>query len=380
MMEFTYNGMVRHGFGFYNPNHAAALMCAVFPFLWGWRRHASIGWGMSLILAIPLAMTFSRTGVLVLFFECVSFYFLSSRRHWKQMAAIGAGTAVVLLSLGVFNRFHMDRAVANRPEIWLAGLKLIGRNPQGVGLGHSGAVVSAFLLDGITCRTLVNAHLTLLAECGILVGFLWLIFMTYALLQGYRKPRSWCAFGGMCLSACNATIFDWRILTDFRRFGNYSWTNFALSWLLLLLFLAMGVYLSWGSFSVKRLACSLLASLIVVTVPFCFMDQKTPQVHDGIAYSSPDAPLVLYDGTWSLKTVLPYCRDGFRIPLEPKLCLVDAEEVMLFGNAAEYAGCFPKSRLVFVHPPEFFTPPANTVKIIVAGHDPRTWAFPVDRE
>lgn len=150
MMEFTYNGMIRHGFGFHNPNHAAALICALFPFLWGWRRHASIGWGMSLILAIPLAMTFSRTGVLVLFFECVSFYFLSSRRHWKEMAATGAGTAVVLLSLGVFNRFHMDRAVANRPEIWLAGLKLIGRNPQGVGLGHSGPLFRLSCLTGST--------------------------------------------------------------------------------------------------------------------------------------------------------------------------------------------------------------------------------------
>ena len=34
MMEFTYDGMVRQGFGFYNPNHAAAVICAVFPFLW----------------------------------------------------------------------------------------------------------------------------------------------------------------------------------------------------------------------------------------------------------------------------------------------------------------------------------------------------------
>lgn len=38
MMEFTYDGMVRYGFGFYNPNHAAALICAVMPFLWGWKR------------------------------------------------------------------------------------------------------------------------------------------------------------------------------------------------------------------------------------------------------------------------------------------------------------------------------------------------------
>jgi hypothetical protein len=32
MMEFTCNGMVRWGFGFYNPNHAAALFCVLVPF------------------------------------------------------------------------------------------------------------------------------------------------------------------------------------------------------------------------------------------------------------------------------------------------------------------------------------------------------------
>lgn len=39
MMEFTYNGMVRWGFGFENPNHAAALFCAVLPLLWGWKKY-----------------------------------------------------------------------------------------------------------------------------------------------------------------------------------------------------------------------------------------------------------------------------------------------------------------------------------------------------
>ena len=53
MMEFTYDGMVRYGFGFYNPNHAAALICAVMPFLWGWKRFQPLGWCLSLILTVP---------------------------------------------------------------------------------------------------------------------------------------------------------------------------------------------------------------------------------------------------------------------------------------------------------------------------------------
>jgi len=37
MMEFTVNGCLRHGFGFANPNHAAAAICALFPFCRRWR-------------------------------------------------------------------------------------------------------------------------------------------------------------------------------------------------------------------------------------------------------------------------------------------------------------------------------------------------------
>ena len=38
MMEFTYDGFVRWGFGFHNPNHAAAAICALLPFVWGFVR------------------------------------------------------------------------------------------------------------------------------------------------------------------------------------------------------------------------------------------------------------------------------------------------------------------------------------------------------
>ena len=45
MMEFTYDGIVRQGFGFYNPNHAAALICALLPFCWAgllrWKHPAA---------------------------------------------------------------------------------------------------------------------------------------------------------------------------------------------------------------------------------------------------------------------------------------------------------------------------------------------------
>ena len=64
----------------------------------------------------------------------------------------------------------IDGAIVNRPKIWLAGLQLFAANPMGVGFGSSGEIASAIMLpDGITVRTLVNSHLTLLAEMGALV-------------------------------------------------------------------------------------------------------------------------------------------------------------------------------------------------------------------
>ena len=35
--------MDRYSFGFYNPNHAAALVCATVPLCWGWMRCVWLG-------------------------------------------------------------------------------------------------------------------------------------------------------------------------------------------------------------------------------------------------------------------------------------------------------------------------------------------------
>lgn len=226
MMEFTFDGIVRQGFGFYNPNHAAALICAIFPFLWGWKKYAWIGWMLTFLLTVPLVMTYSRTGVLVLAFELAAYFIISKTKNWKLIAAIAGGILLILLIGGIFGRFTLDKAVANRPEIWFAGLKLYAVNPFGVGLGNSGTVVSNFILDSIQCRTLVNSHLTLLAEFGCITGFLWFLSIFYALLTGIKKPRTWCAVAGLCISATIASIFDWDLLSDFQNYGDLPLLNF----------------------------------------------------------------------------------------------------------------------------------------------------------
>ena len=369
MMEFTFDGIVRQGFGFYNPNHAAALICAIFPFLWGWKKYAWIGWILTFLLTVPLVMTYSRTGVLVFGFELAAYFIISKTKNWKLIAAIAGGILLILFIGGIFGRFSLDKAVTNRPEIWLAGLKLYAANPLGVGLSNSGMIVSNFMLENIQCRTLVNSHLTLLAEFGIFAGFFWFSFIFYALFTGVKKLRTWCAVAGLAISALCASIFDWDLLSDFQNFGELPLLNFVLSWLMLLLFLVLTLYLLWGKVNWKRFGIAAGCAILCVILPLGLWRTDTPKVKHDIVFTSPDAPLVLYDEEWNIKSLLPYCKDGYQIPLQPGLIKINAEKIMLFGNAAEYAPEFPESKITYINPPEFFEPVANTEKIILPPHD-----------
>ena len=371
MMEFTFDGIVRQGFGFYNPNHAAALICAIFPFLWGWKKYAWIGWILTFLLTVPLVMTYSRTGVLVLVFELAAYFILSKTKNWKQIVAIAGGILLILFIGGIFGRFALDKAVTNRPEIWFAGLKLYAANPLGIGLSNSGTVVSNFMLENIQCRTLVHSHLTLLVEFGIIAGFFWFSFIFYALFSGIKKLRTWCAVAGLCISATGASIFDWDLLSDFQNYGELPLLNFVLSWLMLLLFLVLTLYLLWGKVNLKRFGIAAGCAIWCVILPFCLWRSDTPKVKNNIVYTSPDAPLVLYDEEWNIKSLLPYCKNNYQIPLQPGLVKIKTEKIILFGNAAEYAPEFPESKITYVNPPDFFDPVANTEKIILPPHDTR---------
>ena len=79
LLEFTVNGFVRQSFGFVNPNHAAAAICALFPFCWGWGGAAGVralprvwrwaGRIACVALCVMLAMTYSRTGAVLVITE-----------------------------------------------------------------------------------------------------------------------------------------------------------------------------------------------------------------------------------------------------------------------------------------------------------------------
>ena len=87
-----------------------------------------------------------------------------------------------------------------------------------------------------------------------------------------------------------------------------------------------------------------------------------PVVHDGfVVKKGMSIPFVFRDGTWSIRTVLPYLDDGYRINITPGCSDIQAnvESVMLFGAVAESAFKFPHAEILIIDPPEFCTLPSN---------------------
>ena len=411
---------MRMGFGFFNPNHAAALICAVIPFCWGWRgRWRWAGRLIGAALCVMLAMTYSRTGFVVLVIEAAVLWWRGAlgsahptsvpRRRWNAVPTLSITLPVLAVAAWwMWPRLALDGAILNRPKIWLAGMKLFAANPMGVGFGKSGEIASAFMLpDGITVRTLVNSHLTLLAEMGAFVGGAWLAFIALALCVGWRMRRTWVAFAGLVVSAFSASVFDWHVLFDFAEKGGYGTVNFALAWGLFGAFVVMGVamiVLGAGDRLTQRRVTAAQAGLAICSEPsraervprdaecaervgrsvarrvafpvgcvavgicavvVCFRSDATPRVERGYVAVGNGGLCVYRDEGWSLEAVANRFPDGARFCIRPGVPedVVDSGEVWLFGDVAEAAWRFPAARLTLVSPPEFCEVPSNAKEI-----------------
>ena len=372
MMEFTYDGMVRLGYGFYNPNHAAALICALLPFLWEWCfrteqkliRIAPIL--LTLLLTAALIFTFSRTGIAVMILEALLYGALKRKINWKWIGAFAVVTLILVFLSGVWMRFRLDGAVMNRPKIWLAGLQLFAVNPLGVGGGNSGKLATAFLLpDGIQCRTLVNSHLTFLVEYGIVFGFIWFAILLYALSHGIRKTAFFCSLVGLAVSALSASVFDPGVLFDFQSYGDLPLLNFILSWGIFLLYFALIAVCSLGKIQWKKFVAAVGLSGAVLLVFLLFQTPDAPH-RKGEYLIREGSPMtaVLYDGEWKLREIRAYLENGWILPLKD-CCLPETvrrekiDRIYLFGEMSTMAKDFPEQPLYFICPPDYAEFPEN---------------------
>jgi len=349
----------RLSFGLHNPNHAAALACALLPLCFGWRRAAWGGRSLSALLFAALLLTQSRTGLLVAALEWAAWWAMRRSKSGGSSAVRSVRLTAVALAVGLSLLWHwprlaLDDSILNRPKIWLAGLQLFATNPNGVGLGNSGALVSAFLLPSKVpeVRTLVNSHLTLLAECGWLVGWAHFAFLALALHGFRRSTRVGLAFAGLALSACASTVFDWPVLFDFVAQGSLGLANWILSWLTLSLFVSFGIYLIVKSAAKTVTPAALGAAGIawaLVFAAWCVPPGTAPCIRDGYAASG-DAPrtLALYDDGWTLRAVRARVGANALLPIRPvgrfprDFDFSSVNRVHLFGNCREWAYLVPK--------------------------------------
>ena len=410
-MQFVVGDIPRFAFGFANPNHAAAMMCAVAPFLWGWRQwkverrggggqwRFAVSFVLNAALCVMLAMTYSRTGLVVLAVEAVAWW--GWRRRWREKVEVDSGgfascccrgdgaegiphprlkrlilvvfgcvVAVTILVIWMWPRMTIDGAILNRPKIWLAGLKLFAANPFGVGFGNSGLVASAFLLpDCVEVRTLVNSHLTMLVEGGLFIGGAWLVLVSAALLSRARMPRTRIAFAGLALSSCSASVFDWHVLFGLDVAPDFGPLNLTLSWLLFSAFVSMGIVLIVRGFSWKRVvfAAGGVAAVGVIVAVACGRsgkDSASPVVAEGFVTWG-DGPVVHHDAEWGLKALKEHFPQGARIRIESGVEAVEkgGPDVWLFGEVAESAEKFCDRKVTVVAPPDYYEPPANVVEV-----------------
>lgn len=393
-MEFTYEGFVRYGFGFYNPNHAAAFICAILPFAWialfqraCWQK--ILGGLLSIILIFALAFTYSRAGVLVFILEALAFAFYFGKKYWKVFFGIGAVLILSLLISSAVGRFALDASASNRIDIWLAGLRLFLGNPLGVGLGNSGEIASAFLLpEDIEIRSLVNSHLTLLCEFGFIVGALWISLLFYTIKSGYSQkanPLKFVAlvsFCGLVVSSGISSVFDWEVLLSPSRFEYLTNINLAASYCLFALFCLLAFYLIKGSFRLKEFF-SVFALCVGVFLPFFVLSRGSvilPAVREthGDAFvrncKEPPYSVVIFDDDYNLKSAMAILRElglSERIYIcknswqnKEKLPRENPKSFILFGNCSDFLNENIAAPCVLIMPPPHFTTDARNISKI----------------
>lgn len=162
------------------------------------------------------------------------------------------------------------------------------RQPVGRGVRELGALASSFLLPaGVEVRTLVNSHLTLLVEMGWPCGCAWLAFVASALACGRALPRTWIAFGGLALSACASSVFDWHVLFSADGMAGCGWLNRGLFWLLLAGFLSLGLLLLARGFRPLRALCATGGVLVAAAAVTCLwptgVSRRSPRAISGTA-------------------------------------------------------------------------------------------------
>ena len=215
--EFTFNGFVRWQLWFDNPNKTAVLFAelAIVGVSLLVRRRSKlcfIGFLVLLASTYSLLRTFSRGGLVSLIVGCSIMYLGIPQRCGKLYLRLTwclsfcVFIAMVSIGIGFSGRITQglsgdDKSVGNRLELWSQVPRMIHDAPLGWGWGRSGEAYMQWyqpLERHERYRTLVNSHLTLLVELGVVGGIAWVLCWATLFASGWRLGHQ---FGSwLCLA------------------------------------------------------------------------------------------------------------------------------------------------------------------------------------
>lgn len=179
--------------GLGNPNKTAALIAMMMVAVWGLAFIRRWGFWLALTLfaglGVCLVHTFSRGGMVALFFGMIPLLWMAWRCRISRVQIIGLVIAAwVVIGAAVGFQAHQrytqgiiqeDRSITNRLAIWEMAPQMMRDAPGGWGIGNSGNAYCQWYqpLDRTEgYRTLVNSHLTWLVELGLLGRYAYLLF------------------------------------------------------------------------------------------------------------------------------------------------------------------------------------------------------------
>ncbi len=292
-MNYYYKEILRMDWGLGNPNKTAALIALLMIAVWAFSYFKKWGFWVSLTLftglGVCLIHTFSRGGILSLLVG-VGILMWKTPRPWPKNRMIALivsfgimiGAAIWIqaderIAQGIAQE---DRSITNRLLIWKYAPRMILDAPQGWGLGNSGKIFCDWYqpLDRQeTYRTLVNSHLTWMAELGWIFSLCYVTIWISVLC--FLFPRK----GLESLKIPFALAVAFFISSTFNPVAENRWVSF-----IPMLGLLVGVFIRWRNhhwphlreFRLVPLGLIVIASIIFIlgkrinSIPFTLSPKK----------------------------------------------------------------------------------------------------------
>lgn len=232
-------GKQRLQLGFANPNKAGCLcaemvLIGIALIILCGRRWWAVALGSVWAVAsfILLVLTESRSGLVACVAGTAVLLLSRARRlfSWKRIAVAVAAVAVafgIMAATGLVERFTTklvdttNESDSFRLNVWRAAPKMMVDSPRGWGLGVSGRAYTSWYQppnEFKVVRTLVNSHLTWLAEFGWAGRFLYLTLLFGALwylLQVSRRggnPLPAALLVSLCVAGCFNSVMESPVL------------------------------------------------------------------------------------------------------------------------------------------------------------------------